>query len=107
MNEVGSQEGVYFGPIGTSFLRWRGTIIGPVSTYSNVAYNQKGTPYAGSFFQLEILIPKTMAFSFPIYKFSTQIYHPNIGIDGSIHPSPPLYWPTSIAKGMLWLVISP
>lgn len=52
---------------------WIGYIEGP-----------EGTPYAGGRFHLSINFPSDYPFKPPDIRFTTPIFHPNIGLDGQI-----------------------
>ncbi|KAJ3371613.1 hypothetical protein AMAG_02195 [Allomyces macrogynus ATCC 38327] len=54
-------------------LQWRGSIAGPA-----------GSPYEGGVFKFDIVFTIDYPFKPPTVKFSTKIYHPNIGDDGGI-----------------------
>ena len=46
---------------------WRVVIDGPV-----------GSPYEGTQYAVEVDFPEQFPFKFPVFKFKTPIYHPNI-----------------------------
>jgi ubiquitin-conjugating enzyme E2 D/E len=56
-----------------NIYKWTATILGP-----------DGTPYAGGLFNLVIEFPVEYPFRPPLIRLSTNIYHPNINIQGGI-----------------------
>jgi ubiquitin-protein ligase len=53
--------------------KWEACIIGP-----------EGTPYCGFKLTLNITLPENYPFSPPIVSFTSNIWHPNVGISGNI-----------------------
>ena len=70
-------EGISAGPIDEEDMyKWEGYIWGP-----------DDSPYRGGVFFLDMEIPLDYPSSPPKWRFTTQIYHPNISSSGSInHP---------------------
>ena len=60
-------------PDETNQRKWEATIAGP-----------EGTPYEGGKWILDLTFPQEYPMKAPQVKFRTQVYHPNIGSDGSI-----------------------
>jgi ubiquitin-conjugating enzyme E2 D/E len=52
---------------------WTGTIIGPPDT-----------PYDGGIFHVDIVFPPEFPHKPPTIKFTTKVYHPNVGDNGDI-----------------------
>ncbi|XP_052190078.1 uncharacterized protein LOC127799882 isoform X2 [Diospyros lotus] len=68
---------ISFGPAtddDDGMFHWQGIIIGPM-----------GTHLEGDLFHLSIQFPVDYPFSPPHIKFQTQVCHPNIGADGTVH----------------------
>lgn len=63
-----------FGPVGADIFRWEGVVIGPACSC-----------YEGGIFHLSIQFPSDYPLSPPHIKFLTKIYHPNVGLDGTIY----------------------
>lgn len=57
----------------SDFTRWCGTIIGA-----------KDTPYEGLVFKIVLKFPTNYPYQAPIVKFTTPIFHPNVGSKGDI-----------------------
>jgi ubiquitin-conjugating enzyme E2 D/E len=55
-----------------------------LSKWSTVIVGPEGTPYEGGNFEMTISFPAGYPFSPPELSFDTQIYHPNITLDGKI-----------------------
>jgi len=67
-------EGISAGPADDdNIYKWNATIIGPVDT-----------PFEGGIFKLNIVFPTKYPFSPPVVKFTTRVFHPNIGTNGDI-----------------------
>jgi ubiquitin-conjugating enzyme E2 D/E len=56
-----------------NIFHWRGVIKGPV-----------GSPYEGGSFRFNVEFPTDYPFKPPVFNFMTQIYHPNINVEGKV-----------------------
>ncbi|KAG5531324.1 hypothetical protein RHGRI_026066 [Rhododendron griersonianum] len=66
---------ISFGPISDEeMFQWQGIIFGPLDT-----------PIEGHIFELSLKFPIDYPCKPPKVKFETQVFHPNIGVDGSVY----------------------
>lgn len=70
---VNPLENIEVNPVGDDLFHWNAILLGPEST-----------PYEGGSFFVDIEFPIDYPFKPPRLRFTTQIYHCNVGEDGRI-----------------------
>jgi ubiquitin-protein ligase len=62
-----SENDVFLAIVNDNLFHWKAWILGP-----------RDTPYADSYFCLNIIVPETYPIQPPSVKFLTPVFHPNI-----------------------------
>jgi len=66
-------NGILAAPIDGNIMRWQGVIFG-----------HDGTPWEGGIFKLNLNFTDNYPFKPPVVHFLTEMFHPNIGVNGNI-----------------------